>query len=71
MHPGARIGAVYLCREPVDFRKSISGLSALVEQGLGMNPFGGALHAIVDPRGNMVQALYLHRNRIRPSSDPL
>lgn len=40
MHPGSCIGAVYLCREPVDFRKSIGGLSALVEQELQMNPLG-------------------------------
>ena len=32
MHPGCHIDNVYLCREPVDFRKSIGGLSALVEQ---------------------------------------
>ena len=30
MHPGCHIDNVYLCREPVDFRKSIGGLSALV-----------------------------------------
>ena len=38
MHPGCHINSVYLCREPVDFRKSIGGLSALVEQQLQMNP---------------------------------
>ncbi len=62
MHPGSRIEAVYLCREPVDFRKSISGLSALVEQGLGMNPFGGALHVFVNARRDKIKALYWHRN---------
>ncbi len=31
---------VYLCREVVDFRKSINGLSILVEEQLGLNPFG-------------------------------
>lgn len=35
MHPGSRIGAVYLYRLAIDFRKSIGGLSALVEQKLG------------------------------------
>jgi hypothetical protein len=39
MHPGSRIGAVYLCRDPIDFRKSIDGLSALVEQQLALNLF--------------------------------
>ncbi|EPZ17066.1 hypothetical protein M622_19530, partial [Thauera terpenica 58Eu] len=37
MHPGHRIGTVYLYRSVVDFRKSIGGLSALVEQELGLN----------------------------------
>ena len=32
MHPGHSIGAVYLYRPAIDFRKSIGGLSALVEQ---------------------------------------
>ena len=50
MHPGTQIETVYLCREPVDFRKSISGLSPLVEQGLGTNPFGAALHVFVNSR---------------------
>ena len=31
MHPGHTIGAVYLYRPAIDFRKSIGGLSALVE----------------------------------------
>ena len=43
MHPGCHIDNVYLCREPVDFRKSIGGLSALVEQQLQMSPFDDAL----------------------------
>lgn len=34
---------VYLHREPVDFRKSINGLSALVEQAMGLSPFKPAL----------------------------
>jgi transposase len=45
MHPGSRIDQVYLCRAPIDFRKSIDGLSALVEQELVLNPFGEYGHA--------------------------
>ena len=37
MHPGCDIQQVYLCREPIDFRKSINGLSVLVEQELELN----------------------------------
>ncbi len=62
MHPGSQIAAVYLCREPVDFRKSISGLSAIVEQGLGMNPFDAALHVFINTRRDKIKALYWHRN---------
>lgn len=62
MHPGSRIDAVYLCREPVDFRKSISGLSALVEQTLGLNPFGSALYVFVNRHRDKIKALYWHRN---------
>jgi transposase len=46
MHPGCHIEQVYLCREPIDFRKSINGLSVLVEQELGLNPFGAALYVL-------------------------
>ncbi len=62
MHPGSRIEAVYLCREPVDFRKSIGGLSALIEQSLEMNPFGGSLHVFINSRRDKIKALYWHRN---------
>lgn len=62
MHPGSRIGSVYLCRAPIDFRKSIGGLSALVEQELGMNPFGDALYVFVNRRRDKIKALYWHRN---------
>ena len=53
MHPGSRIGRVHLCREPVDFRKSIGGPSALVEQQLQMNPFGDALFVFVNPNTHL------------------
>ena len=30
---------VYLCVEPVDFRRQINGLATLVQDTLAMNPF--------------------------------
>src|SRR5690606_23322258 len=60
--PGSQIDAVYLCRAPVDFRKSIGGLSALVEQELGLNPFGTALYVFVNRQRDKIKALYWHRN---------
>jgi len=62
MHPGSRIGAVYLYRPAIDFRKSIGGLSALVEQELGLNPFGEALYVFINRRRDKLKALYWHRN---------
>jgi transposase len=48
MHPGCPIEHVYLCRAPVDFRKQIDGLSVMVEQGLGLNPFASALYVFIN-----------------------
>lgn len=62
MHPGRSIAAVYLCRAPIDFRKAIDGLSALVELELGLNPFGDALYVFVNRRRDKIKALYWHRN---------
>ena len=62
MHPGCRIDQVYLCRDPVDFRKSIDGLSALVEQELKRDPFGSALYVFVNRHRNKIKVLYWHRN---------
>jgi transposase len=53
---------VYLCRQPVDFRKSIDGLCALVEQELLLNPFGSALYVFVNRQRTKIKALYWHRN---------
>lgn len=61
-HPGHSIRAVYLYRSAIDFRKSIGGLSALVEQGLGLNPFGDALYLFINRRHDKLKALYWHRN---------
>ena len=62
MHPGSHIDQVYLCRAPIDFRKSIDGLSVLVEQALVLNPFDSALYVFVNRQRNKMKALYWHRN---------
>ena len=62
MHPGCTLTPVYLCRHPVDFRKSIDGLSALVEQELELSPFGSALYVFINRQRNKLKALYWHRN---------
>jgi transposase len=49
---------VYLHRQPVDFRKSINGLSALVEQELKLSPFLNALFVFGCKRRNKIKVLY-------------
>jgi transposase len=48
---------VYVHREAVDFRKSINGLAALVEQALGLDPFAAALYVFANARRNRVKIL--------------
>nr|WP_241391600.1 IS66 family insertion sequence element accessory protein TnpB [Yersinia frederiksenii]ULG19933.1 transposase [Yersinia frederiksenii] len=49
---------VYLHRQPVDFRKSINGLSLLVEQHMALSPFSGALFVFCNRQRDKVKALY-------------
>jgi hypothetical protein len=62
MHPGCPIDQVYLYTVPIDFRKAIDGLSVLVEQELGLNPFASALYVFTNRHRNKIKALYWHRN---------
>lgn len=62
MHLGYAISEVYLCRAPIDFRKGMTGLSVMVEQELGLNPFGEALYVFVNRGRNKIKILYWHRN---------
>jgi transposase len=61
MRPAPEV-AVYLCRQPVDFRKAIAGLSVLVEQALGLDPFAPALYVFTNLRRNKIKILYWERN---------
>lgn len=57
-----RIGAVYLHREAVDFRKSINGLSAIVEQSMALDPYTGALFVFRNRRCDKLKVLYWDRS---------
>jgi transposase len=61
MRPAPEV-AVYLCHQPVDFRKAIAGLSVLVEQSLGLDPFAPALYVFTNRRHTKIKILYWERN---------
>jgi len=54
--------SVYLHREPIDFRKNINGLAALVEHELALDPFADALYMFGNRRGDRIKILGWSRN---------
>ncbi|WP_240160269.1 IS66 family insertion sequence element accessory protein TnpB [Pseudomonas proteolytica] len=48
MRPDAKVEKVYLYPKPVDFRKSIDGLAALVELDIKVAVFGGAVFLFLE-----------------------
>lgn len=62
MRPSNDIPAVYLCRDPVDFRRGINGLAVLVEDTLGLNPFAQQLYIFCNRRRNQIKVLYWETN---------
>ncbi|MFT5013727.1 MAG: transposase [Planctomycetaceae bacterium] len=62
MRPSATQTGVYLCATPVDFRKAITGLSLLVEQSLGLNPFEPNLFVFINRRQDKIKILYWEKN---------
>ncbi len=62
MRPPNDLPRVYLCREPTDMRKSINGLSALVEATLELNPFSTHLFVFCNRKRDKVKCLYWETN---------
>lgn len=62
LRPVESIPKVYLCVTPVDFRKSITGLSLLVEQTLGLNPFDTTLYVFINRRRDKIKMLLWEKN---------
>ena len=53
---------VYLCRDRVDFRKQMRGLSVLVQEELELEPFGACLFAFCNRKRDHVKLLLWERN---------
>ena len=49
---------VWLCVEPVDFRKQITGLATLVQDTLAMDPFSTQLFVFTNRRRTQCRILY-------------
>ena len=51
------VSAIYLHRDPVDFRQSINGL-AVVEQAMLLSPFDDALFVFCNKSRDKIKVLY-------------
>lgn len=58
MRPANDLPAVYLCREPVDFRKGINGLAILVETQLEQDPLSEQLFVFCNRKRSNIKILY-------------
>ena len=54
--------AIYICRDPVDFRLGINGLSVMVEATLKFDPFSRNLFCFVNKRKTQIKVLYWQRS---------
>ncbi|MBF0311690.1 MAG: IS66 family insertion sequence element accessory protein TnpB [Magnetococcales bacterium] len=62
MRPSHDLVNVFLCLDPVDFRKGINGLATLVETLLDQDPFSAGLFVFRNRRRDKVKILYWERN---------
>jgi transposase len=62
MRPTDATIVVHLCAHPVDFRKGMASLAALVESHLQLNPFADALFVFSNRTRNAIKLLYWERN---------
>jgi transposase len=62
MRPDASLPEVFLHREPVDFRKAVDGLSAIVEQATEKDPFSKQLYVFINKRRNRLKILFWEAN---------
>ena len=62
MRPSTTLETVYLCIEHVDFRKSINGLSAIVEEEMALDPFQPAMFVFINRGKDKLKILYWEKS---------
>ena len=62
MPPNMNLTQVYLYPQPIDFRKSFRGISAIVECELGHNPFAGHLYVFTNKQRSKIKCLFWENN---------
>lgn len=62
LRPSAELPKLYLHRQPVDFRKSHRGLTAIVEMELGHDPFDGILYVFCNRAHDKLKILFWEDN---------
>lgn len=53
---------IFVCREPVDLRRSFDGLALAAKERLGEPPQSGALFCFLNKRANRLKVLWWDRN---------
>jgi len=54
--------AIFLCREPVDFRKAHDGLTAIVREKLGEDVLAGGIFVFLNKRRDRIKLIEWDRN---------
>lgn len=49
---------IYICTQPIDFRKGIDGLQALVISQMGLKPFSGAIFIFRSRRADRLKMIF-------------
>ena len=62
IRPDRRIERVYLHRAPIDMRRQMDGLAALVEGTMKLSPFSGSLFVFTNRRRNKLKILVWEKN---------